>query len=217
MTAPEPRAIETVVFDIGGVLLDWDPRHLYRKVFDDEAAMEAFLGRVCTPAWHAPHDRGASTADSCARLVEAHPGHREEIWAWMTRGEEMVAGSIDESVEILAELHRSGVACYALSNMEAETFPRRRQRFAFFAVFDGIVISGNEGVAKPDPAIFELLLRRFRLDARTTLFIDDNAVNLAPASALGMATVLFESPEGLRRALHEADLLPGDPGDRLPA
>ena len=210
-------AIDAVVFDIGGVLLDWDPRHLYRKVFDDDAAMEGFLSRVCTPEWHAPHDRGASTAESCARLVEAHPEHHDEIWAWMTRGEEMVAGSIEESVEILAELHRAGVACYALSNMEAETFPLRRRRFAFFDLFDGIVISGCEGLAKPDPAIFDLLLGRFRLDARTTLFIDDNAVNLAPASALGISTVLFESPEGLRRALDEVDLLPGDPEKRWPA
>jgi 2-haloacid dehalogenase len=197
-----------VVFDIGGVLLDWDPRHLYRQVFDDEQAMEQFLGRICTPQWHEQHDRGASTASSCARLAEAHPEHADEIWAWMTRGEEMVAGTIEDSVEILAELHRGGVACYALSNMEAETFPVRRRRFAFFDLFDGIVISGVEGVAKPDPVIFELLLRRYGLDAGATLFIDDNAENLAPASALGMSTVLFQSPEGLRRSLRHMDLLP---------
>ncbi|HEY7948154.1 MAG TPA: HAD family phosphatase [Acidimicrobiales bacterium] len=197
-----------MVFDIGGVLLDWDPRHLYRQVFDDEQAMEQFLGRICTPQWHEQHDRGASTASSCARLAEAHPEHADEIWAWMTRGEEMVAGTIEDSVEILAELHRGGVACYALSNMEAETFPVRRRRFAFFDLFDGIVISGVEGVAKPDPVIFELLLRRYGLDAGATLFIDDNAENLAPASALGMSTVLFQSPEGLRRSLRHMDLLP---------
>ncbi len=197
-----------MVFDIVGVLLDWDPRHLYRKVFDDEEAMERFLGRVCTPEWHEPHDHGASTADSCARLAEVHPEHADAIWAWMTRGEEMVAGAIEESVEILAELRRGGVACYALSNMEAETFPRRRRRFAFFDLFDGIVISGLEGVAKPDPAIFELLLGRFGLDAQAALFVDDNPQNLAAAAALGMTTVLFESSEGLRRSLRRLDLLP---------
>jgi len=211
VSAPEAPPIDAVVFDIGGVLLDWDPRHLYRKVFDDEGAMERFLGRICTPEWHEPHDRGASTADSCARLAEAHPEHADEIWAWLTRGEEMVAGPIEESVEILAELRRGGIACYALSNMEAETFPLRRERFAFFELFDGIVVSGLEGLAKPDPAIFELLFGRFGLHAGATLFVDDNAENVAAASVLGMSTVLFESSEALRRALGEMDLLPGGP------
>lgn len=197
-----------MVFDIGGVLLDWDPRHLYRKVFDDEDAMEQFLGRICTPEWHAPHDRGARTADSCARLAEAHPEHADEIWAWLQRGEEMVAGPIQENVEILAELRRAEVACFALSNMEAETFPLRRARFAFFDLFDGIVISGLEGMAKPDPAIFELLLRRFGLEGGATVFVDDNAENVAAASALGMRSVLYESSDALRRALGEMDLLP---------
>ncbi|HVC68768.1 MAG TPA: HAD family phosphatase [Acidimicrobiales bacterium] len=216
MSGPAVPAVEAVVFDIGGVLLDWDPRHLYRKVFDDEDAMEHFLGRICTPEWHAPHDRGASIADSCARLAAAHPEHADEIWAWMTRSEEMVVGAIEESVEILGELHRDRTACYALSNMEAETFPGRRERFGFFGLFDGIVISGVEGVAKPDPAIFETLIRRFQLDPRSTLFVDDNADNLASASALGMRSVLFESAGALRRALQELDLLPDGPGERRP-
>jgi 2-haloacid dehalogenase len=206
-------AIEAVVFDIGGVLLDWDPRHLYRQIFDDdEVAMERFLADVCTPAWHEPHDRGASTAESCARLAQAHPERAEEIWAWLTRGEEMVAGQFEETVEILRELTRSGIACYALSNMEAETFPVRFERFAFFGQFAGIVISGLEGVAKPDREIFEILLERFGLDARTTLFVDDNVANVAAAAALGMATVHFRSAEGLRRSLLSVGLLPGGSG-----
>jgi 2-haloacid dehalogenase len=205
--------IEAVVFDIGGVLLDWDPRHLYRKVFgDDEAAMERFLTGICTPAWHEPHDRGVSTAESCARLAREHPEQADEIWAWLTRGEEMVAGAFEETVEILTELTRSGVACYALSNMEAETFPLRFERFAFFGQFDGIVISGLEGVAKPDRQIFEILLERFGLDAGATLYIDDNAANLPPAAALGMATVHFRSAQGLRRTLQSAGLLSAAPG-----
>lgn len=209
MSVGDAPEIEAVVFDIGGVLLDWDPRHLYRKIFDDDAAMETFLGAICTPQWHAPHDRGASTAESCRRLVERHPQQAEEIWAWMRRGEEMVAGAIEETVEILFELKGYGVGCYALSNMEAETFPLRRARFAFFDLFDGIVISGVEGMAKPDLAIFELLLDRYRLDPGSTLFVDDNAENLTAASAVGMGTVLFESPEDLRRRLQVLNLLPG--------
>lgn len=204
--------IAAVVFDIGGVLLDWNPRYLYRKVFvDDEAAMERFLTQVCTPEWHEPHDRGESTAESCAHLAEAHPEHAAEIWAWMTRGEEMVAGAFEDTVAILTDLTRAGTPCYALSNMEAETFPLRFERFGFFGLFDGIVISGFERVAKPDREIFELLLDRFGLDAGTTLFIDDNIENLAPAQALGLATVHFRSSEGLRRSLRALDLLPGGP------
>jgi 2-haloacid dehalogenase len=207
------RAIEAVVFDIGGVLLDWNPRHLYRKVFADAEVMESFLGRICTDEWHAPHDRGASTADSCARLAASHPEHADEIWAWMTRGEEMIAGAFEETVQILTDLTHAGVACYALSNMEAETFPLRFERFAFFGLFDGIVISGIEGVAKPDLEIFELLLDRFALDARTTLYIDDTVDNLPPASALGMATVHYESPDSLRSTLRTWGLPAGGPGE----
>lgn len=210
-TRQDGPAITAVVFDIGGVLLDWSPRHLYRKVFEgDDAAMERFLDRICTVEWHDAHDRGASTAESCARLAREHPEQADEIWAWLTRGEEMVAGAFEETVAILTELIRSGIACYALSNMEAETFPLRFERFEFFGQFDGIVISGLEGVAKPDREIFEILLERFGLDAGATLFIDDNEANLHPASALGMATVHYQSAEGLRRCLRSVGLLPGE-------
>jgi 2-haloacid dehalogenase len=203
--------ITAVVFDLGGVLLDWNPRHLYRKVFDDEDAMEGFLETVCTPRWHDDHDRGVSTAESCTRLAEAHPEWADEISAWATRSEEMVAGEIGETVDILTELTAAGVACYALSNMEAETFPLRFERFSFLALFTGIVISGVEGMAKPDRQIFELLLDRFHLEARTTLFIDDNAGNLVPAAALGMATLHYSSPEHLRHFLGTINLLPAGP------
>ncbi len=206
---PHPT-IEAVVFDIGGVLLDWNPRHLYRKVFDDEDAMELFLREICTPEWHDRHDRGESTTDSCARLAEAHPRLADEIWAWATRSEEMVAGSLEDTVTILTDLTDAGVPCYALSNMEAETFPVRFERYAFFALFDGILISGLEGVAKPDRAIFEILLDRFGLEAETTVFIDDKVGNLLPASALGMSTVHFQSSEALRCSLRSMGLLPGD-------
>jgi 2-haloacid dehalogenase len=199
-------AIEAVVFDIGGVLLDWDPRHLYRQVFDDEAAMEHFLGHICTPGWHDGHDRGVSTVDSCAQLAATYPEYADEIWAWARRGEEMVSGVLAENVDLLTELTEAGVACFALSNMEAETFPLRFERFAFFRLFSGIVISGMEQMAKPDGEIYELLLDRFGLEPGSTLYIDDNAGNLEPASALGLATVHYRSPDSLRRALVDAGL-----------
>jgi 2-haloacid dehalogenase len=210
-TEPLESSIEAVVFDLGGVLLDWNPRHLYRKVFADEAVMEDFLSRVCTPAWHDGHDRGESTADSCSLLAATHPQYADEIWAWLSRGEEMVAGAFDDTVAIVRDLTRAAVPCYVLSNMEAETFPLRYERYPFFTLFDGIVISGVEGMAKPDREIFELVLGRFGLRAESTLFIDDNAANIEAASALGMPTVHFESAAGLRRSLRGFGLLPGGP------
>jgi 2-haloacid dehalogenase len=171
--------------------------------------MEEFLGQICTPAWHDAHDRGESTAESCAHLAESHPEFADEIWAWSNRSEEMVPGAFDETVAILSDLTADGVACYVLSNMEAETFPLRFERFPFFALFDGIVISGAEGMAKPDREIFELLLGRFDLTAGSTLFIDDNVGNIQAASALGMPTVHFESADALRRSLRAFGLLSG--------
>ncbi len=189
------------MFDLGGVLLDWDPRHLYRKLFPDEAAMEGFLATVCTPEWHEPHDRGVPTAPSCAELARRHPDSSDLIRAWAERSEEMVGGVIAGSVDILAEVKCSGVPCFALTNMEAETYPLRLARFPFLGWFDGTVVSGVEGVAKPDPEIFDRLLGRFGLSPSSTLMIDDRSDNLATAAGLGMQTVLFRSVAQLRDRL----------------
>jgi 2-haloacid dehalogenase len=199
--------VAAVVFDLGGVLIDWNPRHLYRKLFDDESAMEDFLSNVCTLEWHVEHDRGRSTAESCRELALAHPEHAGLILAWAERTEEMVAGAIDGSVEVLADLRAAGMPCYILSNMEPETFPRRLERFGFLSWFEGQVISGYEGVVKPDPRIFEVLLERFDLTAGRTLFVDDSAVNVAAAAAVGLSPIRFESPASLRRALEAAGAL----------
>jgi 2-haloacid dehalogenase len=169
--------------------------------------MEWFLANICTPQWHEAHDRGVSTVDSCRRLAELHPGYAEEIWAWATRSEEMVAGLVPGTAAVLDELTDAGVPCYALSNMEAETYPRRAGRYPFFARFSGIVISGCEKVAKPERRIFEILLDRYRLEAATTLFVDDHPANLAAAADVGMATLAFRSPARLRAALVGLGLL----------
>jgi 2-haloacid dehalogenase len=196
-----------VVFDLGGVLLDWNPRHLYRNLFSDEAEMEWFLAEICSPAWHAPHDRGVSTAASCAELVSRHPEFSEMIWAWSTRSEEMIDGVDEGSLAILQAVRETGLPCYALTNMEAETYPLRLERFPFLGWFDGTVVSGREGMAKPDPAIFMRLLDRFALTPRTTLMIDDTKVNLDAAGRLGLQTVLFRSSGQLRAALESAGVL----------
>jgi 2-haloacid dehalogenase len=202
------REIEAVVFDVGGVLLDWDPRHLYRKLFDDDEAMDRFLEEICTLEWHAAHDLGVPAEQTCAQLAARHPEHAELIWAWTRRSEEMIAGPIDGTVEILRELKDRGVPCYALTNMEAETYPSRLARFEFMRWFDGTVVSAYEGTAKPDPAIFRCLLDRFALRPSATLMIDDSARNLEAAWSLGMRTVLFTSADELRRTLEDFGLLP---------
>ena len=199
--------IDAVVFDLGGVLIDWNPRHLYRQLFDDEAAMEEFLATICTLEWHVAHDLGESTADSCTELALRHPEHAAMIHAWAERSEDMIGGAIDGTVELLADLVKTGVRCYVLSNMEPETFPLRRERFEFIDWFDGHVISGLEGVVKPDPTIFRRLLRRFDLQPARTVFIDDSAVNVEAAAAIGIHAIHFESPARLREQLEELHLL----------
>jgi 2-haloacid dehalogenase len=200
--------IRAVVFDVGGVLLDWNPRHLYRKLFADHGEMELFLSEVCSPAWHAPHDRGVSTAASCAQLASRHPELSELIGAWSSRSEEMIGGVDAGSVDVLRAVRETGLPCYALTNMEAETYPLRLKRFPFLSWFDGTVVSGREGVANPEPAIFRRLLDRFGLTPSTTLMIDDTDENLVAASKLGIQTVLFRSSRQLRAELEVAGVLP---------
>jgi 2-haloacid dehalogenase len=201
-------SIEAVIFDLGGVLLDWNPRYLYRKLFEDEEAMEQFLSEVCTMKWHEANDRGVPFEVTCAQLASEHPEHAEHIWAWGTRTEEMLGGPIDGTVEILRELAREGsVRLFALTNMEAHTYPLRRERYEFLRWFEGTVVSSAEGVIKPDPRIYRVLLERYGLKPASTLMIDDNPHNVEAAQALGMPSVLFESPEALRVALVGAGVL----------
>jgi 2-haloacid dehalogenase len=200
-------SVDAVIFDIGGVLLDWNPRHLYRKLFEDEQAMEWFLAEICTLKWHEANDLGVPFEVSCGELAARHPDYADRIWAWGRRSEEMVAGPISGTVQILHELRQRSVRCYALTNMEAETYPRRLERYEFLRWFDGTVVSSSEGIAKPDPQIFHLLMERFGLTPETTLLIDDSERNVEVAAMLEMQTVRFESPEDLRRRLEEAGVL----------
>jgi 2-haloacid dehalogenase len=206
MTANAARR-RVVVFDLGGVLLQWDPRHLYRKLFADERAMEAFLAEVCTVEWNERQDAGRAFADAVADLMPRHEDKRELIEAFGRRFGEMIPGAIDGTVAILGELERRGTPLYALTNWSSETFPPQRARFPFLASFDGIVVSGDEGVIKPDPRIFGILLDRYRIDAREAVFIDDNPANARAATALGLHGIHFRSPEALRRELVALGLL----------
>jgi 2-haloacid dehalogenase len=201
-------ATKAVVFDLGGVLIDWDPRHLYRRLLADEAAVEEFLATVCTPEWNAGLDRGRPFAEGVAELVERHPEHAAAIAAYHERWPEMVAGDIPGTVEVLAELRAAGVPLYALTNWSAETFAITRGRFEFLEWFDGLLVSGEERVTKPDPAIFQLLLDRFGLDPTATVFVDDSEANVAAARRLGFDAIGFTGHEELRRELVARRLLP---------
>jgi 2-haloacid dehalogenase len=197
-----------VIFDLGGVLLDWDPRHLYRKLFPgDEAAMEAFLGEVCTVEWNERQDAGRSFAAAVAELMPKHRDKLHLIEAFGSRFGEMIPGALDGSVAILGELKARGVPIYALTNWSAETFPSQRERFAFLEWFDGIVVSGHEGMIKPDPRIFRILLDRYGIAAEEAVFIDDNPKNAQAAAALGIHGIHFRSSAQLREELSSLELL----------
>ncbi len=197
-----------VVFDLGGVLVDWDPRHLYRKLFaGDEAAMEHFLATVCTPDWNRRQDTGRSFAEGARLLKLEHPDRAELIDAYGARFDEMMAGPIAGSVEILSELKDRGTRLYGLSNWSSETYPPALMRFGFLQWFEGILISGEAKLIKPDPRIFELLLERFAIDPRRAVFIDDVAINAAAARPFGMHAIHFTNPAALRAELASLGLL----------
>jgi 2-haloacid dehalogenase len=198
----------TVVFDLGGVLIDWNPRHLYRKLFaDDEAGMEHFLANVCTPHWNERQDEGRSFADAAAELVERHPDKRHLIEAYGTRFGEMLAGAIPGTVLILEALHRQGTPLYALTNWSAETYPIALERFQFLQWFRGVVVSGREKLIKPDPRIYRILLERFAIDPAAAVYIDDNPRNAEAATRLGLHGIHFTEPAQLRAELEGLGIL----------
>lgn len=199
----------TMVFDLGGVLIDWDPRHLYRKLFGgDDAAMERFLAEICTAEWNAQQDAGRTWAEATASLRAQHPDHAGLIDAFHHHWPETIAGPIDGSVALLGRLREAGVPLYALTNWSQETFPFARQRFDFLGWFEGIVVSGEEKIIKPDPRIYRLLVERHRLDPAAIVYIDDNPANAAAATALGMHGIRFTSPAALETELISLELLP---------
>lgn len=204
------------VFDLGGVLIDYNPRYLYRKLFrGDEAAMEHFLANVCTPSWNLQQDAGRSFADACASLKLLHPSQAVLIDAWFERYDEMLAGPIDGTVDLLAEMRARGIPLYALSNWSAETFPVALKRFDFLQWFRGILLSGEAQLLKPDPAIFQRFLEMFSIDPARAVYIDDLGPNVEAAAALGMHGIRFTDPAALRADLATLELVdPAEGSDR---
>lgn len=201
-------AIRAVVFDLGGVLIDWDPRHLYRKLFDgDDEAMEEFLATVCTMEWNAGLDAGRPFAEGVTELVRSHPEQAELIEAFHRRWPETCAGPIEDTVALLDELRVAGVPTYALSNWSAETYPLARPRFPFLEWFAGVLISGEIGLTKPDPRIYLALCDRFALSPASSIFVDDSPPNVEVAAELGFEAVLFRTAGELRTVLVRHRLL----------
>lgn len=207
----EPHQINAVVFDLGGVLIDADFRHLYRKLLSDEAAIEDFLATVCTQQWQEQHDRGRPMAEGVALLKGQHPEHAELIDAFYHRHAETWAGPIDGSVALLAGLRDRGIPVYALTNWPAEMFPVAQERFEFLAWFDGIVVSGEVGLVKPEPEIFELLCHRYQLLPEATLFVDDSPRHIEAAARVGFEVHLFTSPAALKTKLESLGLVGRQP------
>lgn len=203
-----------IVYDLGGVLIDWDPRHLYRKLFTDEAMMEWFLAEVCHSAWNEEQDRGRTFAAGIEEAAARHPEHRPLIEAYFERWGEMVAGEIDGAVAILQELKDAGYELHALTNWSYETFPIARARFDFLTWFETILVSGEVGLIKPDAPIFELLLERIGRASAECIYIDDNPRNVTAAQRLGFDAIDFHSAVQLRDALYRRAVLAGR-GERV--
>jgi 2-haloacid dehalogenase len=208
-----PEGVEAIVFDLGGVLIDWNPRHLYRKIFANEEEVDDFLSTVATPEWHSEQDRGRTMEEATALLLSRHPEYGPEIEAYYGRWDEMFGGPIEDSVCVLQGVREQGHPLYALTNWSAETFPRARTRWDFLGWFDDIVVSGEERAIKPDRAIYNVLIGRTGLDPATTVFIDDREPNIRAAEDLGFIAVKFENAARLRKDLVRLGVLPALPPD----
>ena len=192
----------TVVFDLGGVLVDWNPRYLYTKIFDgDEEKMEWFLGTVATPDWNLSFDAGRPMAEGIAEKSALHPEHADTIAAWQARWREMIRGPIEGTVSILEALDAHGVALHAITNWSAETFPIAREMFPFLTRFRTITVSGEVGLIKPGREIFDHFVETTGVRPDGTIFTDDSHANIAAAEALGFDAIHFSGPDGLARDL----------------
>jgi 2-haloacid dehalogenase len=187
------------VFDFGGVLIDWNPRYLYRKLFNgEESAVENFLAEIDFFTWNQQQDAGRPVSAGVEELCRRFPQHCRMIQAYDTRYPESLGGAIEPTVDILRQLKKQGDTLYALSNWPAEKYQLVRDRFPFFEWFDDIIISGQVRLAKPDPRIFELLVKRIGRPPGECLFIDDSPINIEVTQSLGLMTIHFTSPERLQ-------------------
>ncbi|NHA06257.1 HAD family phosphatase [Mucilaginibacter sp. HC2] len=200
--------IDTIIFDLGAVLIDWNPHYMYRTLFTDEQEMKNFLATVCTSDWNEEQDAGRSLQEGTDLLVAQHPQHEDLIRAFYGRWEEMLGEAFHDTVELFRRLKTSGkYKIYALTNWSAETFPIALERYDFLGWFDGIVVSGTEKVRKPAPEFYQILLDRYQVDPQAALFIDDNYRNILAAEKIGIKSIHFTSAGELEKELERLGLL----------
>jgi 2-haloacid dehalogenase len=197
-----------IIFDLGGVLIDWNPSYVFDKMFDNEEQKKHFFENICTSDWNEKQDAGRSLKEATEELVVKHPEWKEYIEAYYGRWEEMLGGPIHGTVEILKQLKEEGrFKLYALTNWSAELFPIALERYDFLHWFDGRVVSGEEKMRKPFPEFYQLILDRFNLKPRETLFIDDNVRNAKAAEEKGLKTIIYQSPVQLKDELVQLGIL----------
>lgn len=209
MTHPHPHSLPArateklpaIVFDFGGVIMDWNPRHLYRKFFDSESAMENFLNEIGFAEWNLQQDKGRPFAVAVTELARQFPHYADLIRAYDERWAESLAGPIAGTIDILRMLKDAGYLLYGLSNWSAEKFEITRTRYPFFTWFEWIMVSGQVKLIKPDPQIFHVFLQRLGRPAHECVFIDDSPANIDAARMFGFETIHFQSPPQLRQAL----------------
>ena len=199
--------IKAIIFDYGNVLIEWDPRHLYRRYFDDEEVMEQFLHEVNFMEWNAQQDGGRPFVEGVAELSKQFPQHAHLIQAYHDHWKDSIGNAITGTVDLAKQLKQAGYLLYGFSNWSAETFPLAREKYDFFDLFDDMVISGEVGHVKPQPEIFQILLDKIGRPAPQCLFIDDSLPNIQQANTMGFNTIHFESPEQLKQELVKMELL----------
>lgn len=201
--------VKAVLFDLGNVVVDWNPLQLYRQIFDTEDEAQRFVSEICTLEWHTEHDRGVSFAENAEPLIGQFPEYAEEIRTWRTRWLDMFTGYVPGMDDLLRDVFQSDAQVYALSNLSAEVWQETADLFPLLHQFEDVVVSGAEGMVKPDPRIYEIALTRVGLPAEHILFTDDRLDNIEAAQAFGFQTHHFQGAHGLREALISRDVLTG--------
>ncbi len=202
------KNLDTIIFDLGGVLIDWNPAYVFREIFDDAEEMRYFFEHICTHDWNIQQDAGRPLAEATEEKVAEFPAYESQIRAYYGRWREMLSGAITETVDILTALRQKDkYRLLALTNWSHETFPTALELFDFLHWFEGIVVSGEEKLIKPDPRIYQVLLERYNVTPQRALFIDDNVKNVAGAEAVGLHAVHFQSPQQLHEFFIKYDIL----------
>jgi 2-haloacid dehalogenase len=202
------QVIDTIIFDLGGVLIDWNPRHLYRKILKSEEEITWFLENICTSEWNDAQDAGRSFEDATLELIAKHPEWETPIRAWYERWQETISGPLHETVEILREIKESKkYRLLALTNWSAETFPWALGNFEFLHWFEGIVVSGVEKTRKPFPEFYKILFDRYQVIPSRSLFIDDNIKNVEGSRIVGLPVIHFKSAQELRTELKALNII----------